>query len=99
MNEPAILHELDSVTHEVVMRYFDVNGDEIHEGDIVRINADDLPNSREIEVMKTVDGYLGEDATNPVWIQNGRAYPGDYGIYPFNIDDLRHIELIKKGGQ
>ena len=75
-----------------------MNGDEIHEGDTVRINADDLPNSREIEVLKTVDGYLGEDATNPVWIQNGRAYPGDYGVYPFNLEDLRHMELIKKGG-
>lgn len=31
------------------LRYFDMDGNEIHEGDTVRLNADDLPNSREIE--------------------------------------------------
>ena len=90
--EPGTIERIDEILH-----YFDMDGNEILEGDTVRMNADDLPHSREIEVMASDDEeYLGEDATNPVWVQNGRAYPGEFGMYPFNQEDLRHMELIKK---
>jgi hypothetical protein len=62
-------------------RYFDMNGEEIHEGDIV------LMNGRKQEVYLTENGYLGTDATNPVWIEKGRAFPTQFGIYPFNERD------------
>lgn len=30
---------------------------------------------------------LGTDATNPIWIEKGRAVPCEYGIYPFGSGD------------
>ena len=57
--------------------YFDVNNVEINEGDYV------LMNGRKQEVYLTEENELGTDATNPIWIKNGRAYPCEYGIYPF----------------
>ena len=57
--------------------YYDAYGVEIHEGDYVLIDG-----RREL-VLKAEDGELGIDATNPAWIESGRAFPGQYGIYPF----------------
>lgn len=61
--------------------YYDMNGEEIHEGDVVLID-----DNKEI-VYLTDEGYLGIDATNPIWIENGRAVPCEFGIYPFNESD------------
>lgn len=58
--------------------YYDICGDEIHDGDFV------LMNNRRERVYLTEDGELGVDATNPVWIEQGRASPTEYGIYPFS---------------
>ena len=67
-------------------RYFDMNGEEIRWGDMVFMNG------REEIVYPIADGdiddaYLGTDATNPSWIESGRAFRCEYGVYPFNADD------------
>ena len=61
--------------------YFDMNGEELHDGDVV------LMDGREWSVMLTDDDHLGVDSTNPKWIENGRAVPGEYGVYPFSAAD------------
>ena len=71
-------------------RYFDMNGEEIHEGDIV------LMDGREQEVYLTDQECLGTDATNPAWIERGRAYPTQFGIYPFNERDEPIIVMRKE---
>lgn len=59
------------------IRYFDMDGKEIHEGDTVFMDG------RSREVYLTDEGELGTDATNPDWVAIGRAYPTEFGIYPF----------------
>lgn len=70
--------------------YFDTYGVEIQEGDVVLMD-----NQREI-VYRTVDGTLGTDATSKYWLETGRAYPCEYGIYPFNTAD-EAIVIERKG--
>jgi hypothetical protein len=62
-------------------QYFDVYGREILAGDEVFLNG------RIQVVVRTEDGYLGTDATNPAWIEKGWAVPFEYGVYPFNEED------------
>ena len=62
-------------------KYFDDNGKEINAGDTI------LYNGREEKVYLTTEGELGTDATNPHWIETGRAVPCEYGIYPFSHCD------------
>lgn len=72
--------------------YYDIYGVEIHEGDIVLMD-----NQRE-RVYLTDTDELGTDATSKYWLETGRAYPCEYGIYPFNeADDVIIIET--KGEQ
>ena len=61
--------------------YYDVNGKEIHEGDVVEISG------KKKRVLLTEYNELGTDATNPAWIASGRAYEGEYGVYPFEKSD------------
>lgn len=61
-----------------VTKYYDMNGDEIHEGDYVVMSDEKIE-----KVYRTEDGYLGIDATNPSWIGRGLAVPCEYGVYPF----------------
>lgn len=70
-----------------VYRYFDRNGAELFDGDTVRYasGATKL-------LYKTESGELGTDATNPKWIEQGRAAPCEYGIYPLNFDEVSEIE-------
>ena len=60
-------------------RYYDMNGDEIHEGDYVVMSDGKIE-----KVYLTDDGYLGTDATNPSWIERGLAVPCEFGVYPFS---------------
>lgn len=76
------IHEGDAI------RYFDRNGNELHDGDIV-----EYANGRTEVLYLTVMGELGTDATNPEWIRTGRAEPGENGIYPLTIASLREIVL------
>ena len=62
-------------------RYYDVTGKEIHEGDTVLLDG------CEKKVYLTEDNELGTDATNPIWIEKGRAVECEYGIYPFCKND------------
>lgn len=64
-----------------VYKYFDMNGKEIHEGDIVKMD------SGLKKVYRTENDELGTDATNPLWIESGRAVPTEFGIYPFDTGD------------
>lgn len=61
--------------------YYDMNGNEIHEGNHVFMNG------RSRKVYRTEEGYLGIDSTNPAWIESGKAVEGEFGIYPFTEED------------
>lgn len=61
--------------------YYDMNGKQIHAGDII------LMEGREHKVYLTDNDTLGIDATNPKWIEKGKAFPCEYGIYSFNRED------------
>ena len=69
-------------TENGILRYFDKNGDEIHAGDMLR-----FPDGSLKMIYLTEKGCLGTDATNPAWIENGRAVPCEFGIYPLNEAD------------
>ena len=71
------------------LRYFDINGDEIEYGDYVMMDG------KKEKVYMTEDGELGLDATNPRWIETGRAVPCEYGVYPFVRAD--NPVLVEKG--
>ena len=71
-------------------KYFDKNGKEIVTDCIVR-----YPCGNEMIVYETIDGELGVDATNPKWIESGRAVPCEYGIYPFDNDETEILEVVE----
>lgn len=71
------------------IRYFDKNGLEITEGCKVRASSGEVKT-----VYLTVDGELGTDATNPKWIECGRAVPGEYGIYPLSSAETDSVEIV-----
>ena len=62
--------------------YYDKNGVELNAGDYIRVNE----NGKPYMLYEWEDEYgntgLGTDATNPVWIEKGRAVPCEFGIYP-----------------
>lgn len=72
-----------------VYRYFDMDGKELHDGDIiVHMNS-----GREEKLYLTEEGRLGTDATNPHWIEAGRAEPCEFGIYPLERSNLEDAKL------
>lgn len=73
------------------IRYFDRNGREITEGCMIKYLS-----GRVEKVYLTEDGELGIDATNPKWIEWGRAVPCEYGIYPLNEDDTEEVEVMEE---
>ena len=75
-------------------KYFDRNGKEIIEGCMVKYIHADKSLIRFEKVYKTEDGELGTDATNPKWIESGRAIPCEYGIYPFGREETEMIEVV-----
>ena len=72
------------------LRYFDKNGNEVKEGDVVKIG--DTPPQR---LYRTEDGELGTDATNPMWIESGRAFPCQFGIYPLTSAEVKEMILVE----
>lgn len=74
-------------------RYFDKHGVEITEGCKVRY-ANGVRSQTEYKVYRTENGELGTDATNPKWIESGRAVPCEYGIYPFGNNETNEIEVV-----
>lgn len=71
-------------------RYFDKNGKEIVDGCFIR----DLTGKIE-KVYLTVDGDLGIDATNPKWIETGKAVECEFGVYPLTEDDTENVEVVE----
>lgn len=65
-------------------KYYDINNEIINEGDYVKFSGEDGLN----KVYMTEDNELGIDATNPKWIETGRACECEFGIYPFTIYDM-----------
>lgn len=71
--------------------YFDRNGTEITEGCKVRYTDGTIK-----EIYMTEDESLGTDATNPRWIEMGRAVPCEYGIYPLTREETDEVEVVKE---
>ena len=67
-------------------RYFDKNGVELHDEDVIVWDS-----GKEEKVYLTTQGQLGTDATNPDWIESGRAIACEYGVYPLTEKDLKEI--------
>ena len=67
-------------------RYFDKNGTELHDEDTIVWDS-----GKEEKVYLTTQGQLGTDATNPYWIESGRAIACEYGVYPLTEKDLKEI--------
>lgn len=72
-------------------RYFDRNGKEITEGCKIKYK-----NGKIKEVYLTENDELGTDATNPLWIENGRAVPCEFGIYPLENADTEEAEVVEE---
>ena len=73
------------------MKYFDKNGKEIKEGSKIRYE-----DGRIKEVYLTESELLGTDATNPLWIEKGRAVPCEYGIYPLEDNETNEVEVVEE---
>ena len=73
------------------LKYFDRNGKEITDGCTIRYLI-----GRTEKVYLTEEGRLGTDATNPYWIETGRAVPCEYGIYPFTEEELEEVEVVEE---
>lgn len=70
--------------------YFDKNGTPILEGYKIK-----YPSGRIMEVYLADTGELGTDATNPIWLEDGRAVPCEWGIYPLEYDETEEVEVVK----
>ena len=75
-------------------KYFDRNGKEITEGCKIKYLHGDKSLERIEKVYRTEEGELGIDATNPKWIDTGRAVPCEYGIYPLNKEETEMVEVV-----
>lgn len=73
------------------LKYFDRNGKEITEGCMIKY----IYEERIREIYRTENDELGIDATNPKWIESGRAVPCEFGIYPLEEAELEEIEVIE----
>lgn len=71
-------------------RYFDKNGTELKDGDIIRYDS-----GNEEKLYLTTNGRLGTDATNPSWVKSGRAHPCEYGIYPLTYGEMKEIVKVE----
>ena len=77
-------------------KYYDHNGKEITEGCEIKYLNGDRSMRRIEKVYRTEDGELGTDATNPLWIEAGRAAPCEYGIYPLTKEETEMVEVIEE---
>lgn len=71
--------------------YFDKEGNELHDGDYIKWNDGKIQ-----QVCLTDSGELGVDATNPLWIETGRAVPFEYGAYPLEPQEMEMIVKVGK---
>ena len=77
-------------------KYFDKNGKEITEGCKIKYTHGDKSMERVMEVYLTENDELGTDATNPKWIESGRAAPCEFGIYPLNEEETEIVEVVEE---
>ena len=71
------------------LKYFDKNGKEIIDGCKIKYEDGTIK-----KVYLTENNLLGTDATNPKWIELGRAVPCEYGIYPLEEKETDEIEVM-----
>ena len=69
--------------------YFDKNGKEIKDGCNIK-----YPDGTVKKVYLTESEELGTDATNPLWIESGRAVPCQFGIYPLEEYETNEVEVV-----
>lgn len=73
--------------------YHDRNGVELNAGDYITLIDGGEPKM----LYEWADEYgnvgLGIDATNPAWIESGRAIPCEYGIYNLTHEDMKYCEI------
>lgn len=74
-------------------KYFDKNGVEITEGCKIKYENGSIKTVYAWSDCKGAAG-LGTDSTNPKWIETGRAFPCEYGIYPLGINECREVEVV-----
>jgi len=72
------------------LRYFDKNGKEITDGCKIKYSDGSIK-----KVYLTDQDHLGIDATNPKWIEWGRAVPCEFGIYPFEENETNEVEVVE----
>lgn len=72
-------------------RYYDKNGVEIKDGCKIK-----YPDGKIEKVYLTTEGELGTDATNPSWIEWGKAVPCEYGIYPLGHNETNEVEVVNE---
>ena len=77
-------------------KYFDRNGKEIIDGCWIKYLHGDKSLERIEKVYSTVNGELGTDATNPAWIDSGRAVPCEFGIYPLTKEETEMVEVVEE---
>lgn len=70
-------------------KYFDRNDVEITEGCKIKYSDGTIK-----KVYLTSENELGIDATNPKWIESGRAFPCEYGIYPLGNNQTNKVEVV-----
>lgn len=75
-------------------RYFDKHGVEITDGCIIKYDHADKSMIRYEKVYRTENDELGTDATNPKWIESGRAVPCEFGIYPLEAHETEYVEVV-----
>ena len=78
------------------LKYFDRNGKEITEGCTIKYLHVNKSLQRTEKVYRTENNKLGTDATNPKWIESGRAVPCEFGIYPLTEEELEMVEVVEK---
>lgn len=74
-------------------KYFDKNGIEITEGCKIKYESGTI---KTVYAWSDEQGNvgLGTDATNPKWIESGRAYPCEYGLFPLYKDETDEVEVV-----
>lgn len=69
--------------------YYDKDGIEITVGSKIK-----YPSGHIKEVYLSNTGDLGTDATNPEWIESGRAEPLEWGVLPLMVKDTYEVEVV-----